>query len=222
VSPVLPIRIPIPTTFHSDETEQPFRECLVCECSLHDGSTEYLVEKAYRHFDEFDVTETVFEYAICLSCHLEIVESFSELSRTRCEAYFDDHVDLSERAARLLSTQDDPREEGAPEEPSGPSDRPRLLHATPDPDDIDLNDWLDGCIVHGTPMEDLSEFQILGHCTGDQLLLSHLPVAIGGRAMDELAERLSNETLDELGGFRDEYFGLPPELKRDLSGPVFA
>jgi hypothetical protein len=222
VSPVLPIRIPIPTAFHSDETEQLFQECLVCERSLHDGSTEYLVEKAYRRFDEFDVTETVFEYAICLSCHLEIVESFSELSRTRCEAYFDDHVDLSERAARLLSAQDEPREETSPEEPSGPPNRARLLHATPDPDDIDLNDWLDGCIVHGTPMEDLSEFQILGHCTGDQLLLSHLPVAIGGRAMDELAERLSNETLDELGGFRDEYFGLPPELKRDLSGPVFA
>ena len=222
MSPVLPIRIPIPAAFHSDETEQPFQECLVCERSLHDGSTEYLVEKAYRRFDEFDVAETVFEYAICLSCHLEIVESFSELSRTRCEAYFDDHVDLSERAARLLSTQDASQETPSSEEPSGPSDPPRLLQATPDPDDIDLNDWLDGCIVHGTPREDLSEVQILGHCAGDQLMLSHLPVAIGGRAMDELAERLSNETLDELGGFRDEYFGLPPELKRDLSGPVFA
>jgi len=217
---VLPIRIPIPSAFHSDESEQPFRECLVCECSLRDGSTEYLVEKAYRRFDDFDVTETVFEYAICLSCHLEIIKSFSALSRARCEDYFEDRINLSERAARLLATQDDPQADA--DSSDADRDTPDLLRASSDPDEIDVNDWLDGCIVHNTPIQEMSEYQILGHCVGEDLMLTHLPIVVGGRAMDELAGLLSNETLDEMGGFRDQYFGLPPELQRDLSGPVFA
>lgn len=216
---MLPIRIPVPAIFHSEEREAPFDECLVCEKALRDGSTEYLVEKAFRQFDEFDVRETVFEYAICLSCHLEIVESFSDLSRTRCEDYFDEHVDLPERAARLFATQSPADHAGEDADP--PKDARLHPPATGSPP-VDIDDWLGTCVVHGTPVDDLDEYQVLGHCVGDELVLTHLPVVIGGTAMDDLTGLLSNETLDELGGFRDEYFGLPPELKQDLSGPVFA
>jgi hypothetical protein len=234
--PVFPLRIPIPERFHSDETEAPFSECLVCECSLLDASTEYLIEKAYRRFAEYDVQETVFEYAICMECHLEIVESFSEPSQQRCESYFDERVDLPGRAQRLLADPIDAPEGAADAdetagdaagEENAASDHtmvtggPLVRHG-PDPEDVDLDDWLDACIVHGTAPEEMDEYQILGHCVGDEMLVTHLPLMIGSAAMDEVAQLLSNETLDELGGFRDEYFGLPPELKRDLSGPVLA
>ena len=224
--PVFPLRLPIPDTFHSDDTDAPFSECLVCERSLLDASTEYLIEKAYRRFDEYDVQETVFEYALCMDCHFEIVASFSDVSRQRCEAYFDERVDLSERAARLLSPlRNEPTPHGAASDEAGdasPVTGGPLVAPDVDPADIDLADWLDGCVVHETAAEDMDEYQILAHCVGDEMLVTHLPLMIGGDAMAELTQLLSASTLDDLGGFRDEYFGLPPELKRDLSGPVLA
>ena len=91
-----------------------------------------------------------------------------------------------------------------------------------DGESLDPAQWTQHCIVHDTPKEELDEYQILAHCRGDDMLLTHLPLMIGGPAVDDLVQRLSNETLDELGGFRDEYFGLPPELEQNPQGPVLA
>lgn len=193
-STVLPKRVPVPPIFYADDTEAPFEECLVCEQALRDGSAEYVIEKAYRSVQAYDVEETIFGYALCMSCHATLSQSFSTPSKHRCQSYLSERVDLRERTAALLDTD-----------------------APPDP-----TDWLQHCVVHETVRDDLQEFQMLAHCHGDDMLLTHLPLLIGGRAIDELVQRLSNETLDELGGFRDEYFGLPPELKRNLQGPVFA
>lgn len=188
-----PRRVPIPHSFYDEDTDAPFEECLVCERSLRDGTTEYVIEKGYRGFDAYDVQETVFGYALCMPCHLTLSRSFSDISKQRCQVYLQERVDLRDRAATLL-----------------------------DDDGADPDRWTQECIVHGTPKDELTEYQILAHCHGDDLLLTHLPLLIGGPAVDELVQRLSNETLDELGGFRDEYFGLPPELKHNLQGPVLA
>lgn len=193
----------------------------MCDRSLLDGTTEYLIEKAYRRFSEYDVQETVFEYAICLECHLEIAASFSETSRHRCNAYFDQHVDLPGRAARLLRDAEDAPDADEVEEANRLQSGP-FVRTGPDPEDVALDDWLDRCVIHDTPRDDLDEYQVLAHCVGNELLLTHLPLVIGGAAMDEIVQRLSNETIDELGGFRNEYFGLPPELQHDLSGPILA
>jgi hypothetical protein len=191
---VLPKRVPIPPTFHADDTDAPFEECLVCERPLRDGTTDYVIEKGYRSFEDYDVRETVFGYALCMPCHATLSESFSDASRQRCQSYLSEHVDLRARTATLLDGEE-----------------------TADP-----AEWTRQCVVHGTSKEELSEYQILAHCHGDDLLLTHLPLLIGGPAIDALVQRLSNETLDELGGFRDEYFGLPPELEKNLQGPVLA
>jgi len=193
---VRPGRVPIPELFHSDDTDAPFESCLVCDCSLREEHTDYVIEKGYRSVDAFDVQETVFGYALCLDCHRTLNQSFSTVSRRRCETYLREHIDLSERVAPLIESEN--------------------------PDAVDPARWTRRCAVHGTARTDLNEYQIVAHCQGDELVLTHLPLLIGGRAVDELAQRLSNETLDELGGFRDEYFGLPPELKRDLYGSVLA
>jgi hypothetical protein len=191
---VLPKRVPIPPTFYADDTEAPFEECLVCERALRDGSTEYVIEKGYRSFEAYDVQETVFGYALCLRCHATLSQSFSTASKHRCQSYLSEQVDIRARTASLFEEE-----------------------TTADP-----ARWTQHCIVHDTPKEELEEYQILAHCHGDDLLLTHLPLLIGGPAIDELVQRLSNETIDELGGFRDEHFGLPPELKRNLQGPVLA
>jgi hypothetical protein len=193
---VLPKRVPLPPTFYADDTDAPFEDCLVCDRSLRDGSTDYVIEKGYRSFEAYDVEETVFGYALCMPCHATLGQSFSDSSKQRCQSYLSDRVDLQARTATLLGEAD--------------------------PDTVDPAEWTRQCIVHDTPKEDLSEYQILAHCHGDDLLLTHLPLLIGGPAIDALVQRLSNETLDELGGFRDEYFGLPPELEQNLQGPVLA
>ena len=190
---MLPKRVPIPPTFHDDETDAPFESCLACDQPLRRESTDYVIEKGYRAFDEYDVQETVFGYALCMRCHASLSESFSEASKRRCQSYLNEHIDLRERSLNLLEK----------EEP-------------------EVEKWTDHCIIHGTPKSDLQEYQLLAHCREDKMLLTHLPLMIGGTAVEELAERLSKETKDELGGFRDEYFGLPPELQKNLHGPVLA
>lgn len=188
---VLPVRVPIPAAFYSSETDAPFRTCLVCDRPLLEDSTEYLIEKGMRHFEAYDVVETVFGYAMCVDCHATMNQSFSTLSKKRCQAYLAEHLDLSSRTGTLLEE-----------------------------DTIDPSRWTRHCIVHDTPREDLREYQMLAHCQGEKMLLTHFPLMIGGPAVDELAQCLSNETLDELDGFRNEHFGLPPELEQDLQGPI--
>ena len=190
---MLPKRVPIPPSFYAEDTGAPFEECLACERSLLEKSVDYVIEKGYRTFEDYDVEETVFGYALCMRCHATLSLSFSALSKRRCQSYLDEHVDLRERAAALLEA-----------------------------DTTDPERWTRRCIVHDTPRAELQEYQLLTHFRGDELMLTHLPLLIGGPAVEALVERLSNDTLDELGGFRDEHFGVPPELQRQPQGPVLA
>lgn len=193
---VLPRRVPLSDVFHASDTGEPFDACLMCERPLLDPQTEYVIEKACRRFEAYDVTETVFEYALCLSCHVEVAASLSDASRQQCETYFTDRVDLRARASSLLTR----AQETAPAGTDNP---------------VDVRPWIDACIAHGTPVRELKEYQILAHCVGNDLVLSHMPLVVGGRAMDELTQLLSQETIDALGGFREEHFGVPPELQSE-------
>lgn len=188
-----PTRVPIPESLHSTETGEPISTCLVCDKPLLDDSTEYLIEKGVRQYESYDVQETIFGYALCMDCHVTLQQAFSDRSRQRCQTYLASHIDAHDRATSLL--------EG---------------------EDFSPNDWIRQCAIHDTPRENLREFQVLAHCQGEKMLLSHLPLLIGGTAVDELTQLLSDETIDDLGGFRDEYFGLPPELKQNVQGPVLA
>jgi len=221
---LFPRRISIPESFYSEETDAPFETCLVCERPLLEPETEYLIEKAYRRYPEFEVQETIFEYALCIDCHEDVVDSFSESSQEQCEAYFSDSVDLERRAMRLLQKNEDDADESRSDAEATDEEAPRIIspsHHDGDEAPPDLDAWLDGCVAHGTPKDELQEYQVLGHCVGESMVLTHMPLMLGGPAMDELMQLLSNETLDELGGFRDEYFGLPPEFDTRLQGPVF-
>lgn len=193
---MLPKRVPIPPTFYAEDTDAPFDECLACEQSLRDGSVDYVIEKGFRSYEGYDVQETVFGYALCMPCHASLSDSFSEASKQRCSSFLNEHMDLSERTAALLTNGED--------------------------DAIDPSDWTQHCVVYGTPKDELQEYQVLAHCRGEEMLVTHLPLMIGGPAVEALVDRLSNETIDELGGFRDEYFGVPPELQQNPQGPVLA
>ncbi|MCE2504462.1 MAG: hypothetical protein J4G05_10460 [Chlorobi bacterium] len=175
--------VPLPGVFGSHETGEPFERCIECDCFLLEPGTEYIVEKAFRCYRDFSISDTVFEYAMCMECAEEMTNSLSRESLGRLENYFSQNVNLRERLS--WATQDRPSDPGQ---------------------------WLSSCAIKGTSVEDLSEYQIVGHCTGDQLVLSIFPYLIGGEALDEVGVLLSNKTLDILDDFGGRHFGLPPEF----------
>ena len=179
--------IDIPPAFQSDETAALFEHCLGCNLYLLDNGTQYVIEKAYRRYQGFDTQDTVFEYAMCLDCFMQLQEAMSEESMNRVRSYFDRHIDLFDRRTALLNK-----------------------------DALNVEDWLDRCLVKGTPISEMDEYQIFGHCDGKDLLFTLFPYAIGGEAIDEISLLLSNKTLGEIDGFMENHFGLPPELRKLL------
>ncbi len=179
--------IEIPSAFRSDEKATLFQHCLGCDLYLLDNGTQYVIEKAYRRYPNYEMQDTVFEYAMCMDCIAKLQSAMSEESLNRVRTYFDRHVDLFSRSSNLLKKET-----------------------------LEVDDWLSKCIVKGTPIAEMNEFQIFGHCDGQDLLFTLFPYAIGGEAIDEISLLLSNKTLGEIDGFMDEHFGLPPELRKLL------
>ena len=177
--------IDIPHTFHSDHTESLFSTCLGCDGSLLDEGTDYVIEKAYRTYPNYDARDTIFEYALCIKCLVELQQQMSKESLQRIQSYFERHVDFASRfSAQNLDSVSD------------------------------IHKRIDTCIIKGTPIEESNEYQLFGLFQGTKMLLSFFPYAIGGKAMDEIAALLSNKTLGEIDGFMDEHFSFPPELRK--------
>lgn len=174
----------IPQLFHSHDSQSLFTHCLCCDEPILETGNEYVIEKAYTRYSEYDVTDTVFEYAMCLDCLIKLQQQMSKASMQRVEAYFERSVDLENR----------------------------LVGAKVD--DKDVFSRLSSCVVKGTSVSELKEYQVIGLFRENQMLLGPFPYLLGGEAIDEISELLSNETLDEIDGFMDTHFGLPPELRK--------
>ncbi len=173
--------------FYSDESGLPFDRCLGCDVYLLEDGVQYVIEKAYRQYPEYGTRDTVFEYAMCLNCFARMQDAMSEESLNRVRGYFEQHVSLESRRRTLLQREA-----------------------------VKVEDWLEHCLIKGTPISGLKEFQIIGHCDGNDLLFTLFPYAIGSEAIDEISMLLSNKTLGEIDGFMDEHFGFPPELRQLL------
>ena len=182
--------IEIPKQFYSDATNALFNTCLNCGRYLLDNNTEYVIEKAVKRYKEFDTTDTIFEYAICLKCHMEIMSVYSEASLKNIQNYFQTHVNFEERQHRIND---------------------KLASGS-----YSLKEWTSNCIVKGTPLDQLSEYQVGCMCVGNKMLVSNMPFLIGNEAMDEITQLLSNKTIGEMNRFVDEFLGLPPDLRKLL------
>jgi hypothetical protein len=178
-------RIAIPSAFHATATGAPFETCIACQTPLLQRGVSYVVEKAIRRYPEFDMEDTVFEYAMCLPCYEQLQRAMSEESLRRVQHYFEGRVDFTERLRALDE------------------------HHTPDPDA-----WIAHCLVSGAPRASFTEYQIFCQCEGDRMVFTTLPYLIGGPTIDEIVPLLSNKTLDEIDGFMGRHFGLPPEWRK--------
>ena len=180
-----PLFAPIPELFYSDLTGQPMEECKLCECSLLEGGVPYLVEKAFRvYHGDIKASNTVFEYAICMHCAMEMKDQLSEDSKKSMEKYMLEKGNLTTRAGNFLS-----KENPLPA------------------------DWWQNCLITGQNISGLEEYQICGVFEGNRIICAEMPYLLSGDAMDEMTELLSPETRDELNRFGDEHFSGPPELK---------
>lgn len=172
--------------FLCSETGKPFETCLVCQRNFFSERLRYLIEKAYHRRPDLRAEELVFEVAVCLECHDEIEASFSEDSKRYLEKFFSERANVEERAQHLLK-------------------QPDLM----------LEDCISRCVVHNTPKEELTEYQLVAYCVGQNLHFAGT-MMLGGPAVDELIEGLSEHTLGEARRFRDTYLDTPPELKELL------
>ncbi len=182
--------VPIPPVFYSSESHAPIERCIACERFLPEADVAYFVEKAIRHYPEYKSDQVIFEYAICQDCHQAMSATYSKESTEAIQNYFEQNTDFMGR----LSLMQELAEGGM----------------------FEVQDWLSNCIVKGTPRENLREYQIACQCQGDRMVVGGAPFMISNAAMEEMMLLLSNETVDQLNGYMDRFFGLPPELRKLL------
>ena len=91
-------------------------------------------------------------------------------------------------------------------------------------DDVkDSSDPFSKCLVTGKPIEELEEYNIVGHFIGDKMVLGQFPVLISPSIGEEIQELLSQKTKDEFDDFMNTITNVPPELKAlfKTKRPVF-
>jgi hypothetical protein len=179
--------LPIPAVFLNSDTKAPLSHCIQCDYDLMQGDRLYIIEKVFKRYEALETTQVLFEYAICSTCYEKMKDALSKESAANLSAYMMSNTDFQAMQERITEHPDDPEQ------------------------------WLTHCMIKGNPKEELTEFQMGACFKGDRLVTSFMPpFMIGNVAMEEMNELLSKETKDEMDGFMDQNFGIPPELRKDL------
>ena len=176
---------PIPEEFYSFESHQPFESCLVCKADLLSGEVDYFIEKSVRNYHEHDVSDVVYEYAICWHCAHDMNGQMSEESMQNIQGYFSEQTLLMQNLNEHNNNWQEKKGDLIP----------------------------DKCVITGEPRAELDEYMIYGHFRGKAMVKSSMPYLLSGKVMDDVADLLSDQTIDQLDDFMGEYFGGPPELE---------
>ena len=75
-----------------------------------------------------------------------------------------------------------------------------------------IDDFIENCAITNEHISDLNEYVVESVCIGNKIVLSFYPMMLSGKVYDEIADLLSQKTIDFLNKFRDDHFGYPPEL----------
>jgi hypothetical protein len=84
---------PIDPRFFNSETKAPFDSCMTCGRDLLDGTTDYFIERMMRRVPKWDLVETMFEYAMCMNCAMDMRQKMSKQSMENVENYFKSKVE---------------------------------------------------------------------------------------------------------------------------------
>ena len=176
-------QVPIPEQFFEDETEEPFKKCIMCQKSL-TGDVEYMVEKAIRRYPDLETEEVQFELAVCIDCSSKMRNQLSKESLQNIQQYFQQQMTSGQPPERVF-----------------------------DFDSGTILNWQENCLFKNISRAEMTEYHMYGHFVGDKMTFGMFPYILSGKAIEEMQELLSKETKDEMDDFIDTYFGLPPELK---------
>ncbi len=181
--------IDIPEKFYSDGEGEPFKKCVVCGKDLLEEGTHYVVEKAIKNYKGTDVTSTVYEYAMCMDCYMEMQQSMSEESLQNMQRYYENFVQKRGSSVMMI-----------------------------DLSKFNLDEWLSKCFFKEKPVGEMEEYQIMGQFNGNHMVLNTPPMAIGEEVMEEMAKLLSKKTRGEMDRFRERFLGPPPEIEELIFG----
>lgn len=181
--------IDIPENFHSDSEGKPFETCLMCGKDLLKADTTYVVEKAMKNYDNYKFSSTIYEYAICSECHMNMQSKMSKESLANLQEYYKNKITESGKQAMAIDLRT-----------------------------FDLNSWLSKCFFTDKPVEEMKEYQLVAQFKGNKMLLNMPPMVIGEEILDDMAHLLSNETIDEMNGFKEQFLGPPPEFEEFIYG----
>ena len=78
-----------PPDFNSDETNEPFKVCLICSEDLLHSGVPYSIEKAKKVLETGDEV-TLYEMAICMPCAEQMNKRVSDHSRKVMEEFFEE------------------------------------------------------------------------------------------------------------------------------------
>ncbi len=181
--------IDIPKDFYSDGAGKPFENCLICGKDLLTGETSYVVEKAMKNYDKYDFSSTVYEFAICTDCHMEQQNKMSKESLANMQAYYQSKVlDAGKQTVAI------------------------------DLQNFDLKTWLSKCFFTDKPITEMKEYQIVAQFKGKKMLMNMPPMVIGEDIINDMADLLSDKTIDEMNGFKEQFLGPPPEFEEFIYG----
>ena len=77
----------IPEELYNSDTHAPFDSCTICDRNLLDPSVNYSVQKAVRKIPTLQLTEVLFEYAICHNCASQERDKMSEESLGKIQSF---------------------------------------------------------------------------------------------------------------------------------------
>jgi hypothetical protein len=181
--------IDIPERFYSDGEGAPFEKCVVCGKDLLREGTHYVIEKAIKNYKGTDITSTVYEYAMCMDCYVEMQKNMSEESLKNLQKFYESFV--QKQGSNII---------------------------TIDIDTFNLDQWLSKCFFTSQPVNEMEEYQIMAQFKGNHLMLNTPPMAIGQTVAEEMSELLSAKTKGEMDRFREQFLGPPPEIKELFFG----
>lgn len=182
-------KIDIPERFYCDADGKPFENCQACGKYLLDDSTTYVVEKALKNYEGYDFYSTIFEYAICLPCHMEIQKGMSQESLMNLQRYYGGIIEKK-------------------------GNQPIVINLN----DFNLDDWLSKCFFTDDPVDEMKEYQVVAQFKGDKMIMNMPPMIVGEAAMEEMSHLLSDKTIDEMNGFRKQFLGPDPEIEELIYG----
>ena len=83
----------IPSLFYDSISNMPIERCQVCQKKIIETDAEYMIEKVFRRNPISGKMEVMFEFAICFSCALTFVNSYSAQSKENLQRYFAEHLE---------------------------------------------------------------------------------------------------------------------------------